>query len=201
MRIVPTALFAGVASVAFAGTVAAHTLRVQLPDGASEQIHYVGDVAPTVTLTPATAAPAWAWGPDSPLGLMVRISAEMDREAAALINQMQDFALQPNPTANQPLEIDMNTLPRGAQSFSFVSTMSPSGACSQSMEIVSRGPGQKPEVIRRSSGNCGPNSSMAPHVIAAPDQSPGTAQPHARLYQANAMGSPAYRGMLHAANW
>lgn len=213
MRIIPTTLLAGVASVALAGSVAAHTLTVRLPDGTTEQINYAGSVEPQVSFVPATSVPATsiqapelAFGPNSPFALMQQISAEMDRETAAMMQQMQQLqaaAFQPMGGIGQPLSVAMTNLPRGAESYSFVSTLSPAGACSESMEITSTGPGHKPQVVTHRSGNCGAVGATAPTAIAAPDETPATppAQPHARTYQASVAGNPAYRGMLHAVSW
>ena len=46
-------------------------------------------------------------------------------------------------------------VPFGGESYSFVSTISGNGVCSQSVRIISRGDGTKPVVERHSSGNCG----------------------------------------------
>ena len=220
MRIFPTALLAttlltGVASVALAGTVAAHTLTVQLPGGATEQIDYAGDVAPQVTITPAPATqPAaqtmdWAFGPSSPFALMQQIAAQMDRDADTMMRQMQDIAAQPVAGPGQPIQIDMRQLPPGTQSYSFVSTLSPSGVCSQSTEIIAKGPGQKPQIITHSSGNCGaPGNGAAATNAAAPDTAPAVqpAQPQgqsyqARFHQAPPSDHPDYRSMFREASW
>lgn len=213
MRIIPTILLAGVAAVALAGTAFAHTLTVQLPGGATEYIHYSGDVAPQISFaaTSIAASPSWDFGardfgPGSPFAFMQQISAEMDREAAAMMNQMdqlQSVALRQAASGGQPLAVAMTNLPPGAQSYSFVSTLSGNGVCTQSMQITSQGPGQKPQVVTHSSGNCGAMGATAPTNVAAPDESPVTmpAQPQTRTYQASAAGNPAYRGMLHAASW
>jgi hypothetical protein len=208
MRIIPTALLAGVAAVALAGTAFAHTMTVRLPGGATETITYSGNVAPQIAFgpTPIAASPDWAFGPASPFAFVQQISAEMDRQAAAMMNQMnqlQAVALRQMANGGQPIEVNMTNLPPGAQSYSFVSTLSGGGACTQSMQIISNGPGRKPQVVTHSSGNCGPMGVTAPTNIAAPDESPVTApaEPRTQTYQANAVGNPAYRGMLHAASW
>jgi len=209
MKILPTTLLAGVASVALAGTVAAHTLTLHLPDGTTEQINYAGDVAPQVSFTPAQAAPAdWGFGPNSPFALMQRISAQMDREADAMMRQMQAIAAQPlagpgQLAGGQPIQVDMTNLPPGTQSYSFVSTLSPSGVCSQSTEIIARGHGEKPEVITHRSGNCSPAAADGTTTIAAPDRSPAMqpAQPHIQNYQAKAIDHPDYRSMFREASW
>jgi hypothetical protein len=203
-KIFPAALLAGVASVAFAGTVAARTMTLQLPGGATEQITYAGDVAPQVSITPAPAAADWAFGPQSPFALMQRIAAQMDREADAMMRQMQEIAAQPLTGPGQPIPIDMSRLPPGTQSYSFVSTLSPSGVCSQSTEIIARGAGQQPQVITHRSGNCGAvGRGGSTTTIAVPDHAPATqpAQPRADRYQAKAIDHPDYRSMFRQASW
>src|SRR5262245_43905905 len=102
MKFVTATLLAGAASIAFAGAVAARTLTLQLPDGTTEQIDYSGDVAPHVTFTPAPTVPASApktidraVGPQSPFALLQQIAAQMDRDADAMMRQMQEIAAQP----------------------------------------------------------------------------------------------------------
>lgn len=208
MNLLPATLLAGVASAALAGSVAAHTLTLQLPDGTTEQITYSGDVAPQVSFTPAQAAPATgpqtAGGPQSPFALMRQIAAQMDRDADAMMRQMQEIAAQPLAGPGQPIQIDMSELPPGTQSYSFVSTLSPSSVCSQSTEIIARGPGQKPQVITHRSGNCG----AAPAggggaTVAVPDRAPATqpALPRAQTYQAQTAEHPDYRSMFREASW
>ncbi len=98
----------------------------------------------------------------------------------------------------------MTKLPPGTQSYSFVSTLSPSGVCSQSTEIIAKGPAQKPQVITHRSGNCGTAAGgVATPTIATPDQSPATqpAQPRVQTYQAKAIDHPDYRSMFREASW
>jgi hypothetical protein len=203
MRILPTTLLAGVACVALAGTVAARTLTLQLPDGTTEQIDYAGDVAPRVSFTPPRTIEG-AFGPNSPFALMQQISAQMDREADAMMRQMQAIAAQPLTGPGQPIQVDMTKLPPGTQSYSFVSTLSPSGVCSQSTEIIAKGRGQKPQVITHRSGNCGAGAVPgAATNVAVPSRTPAIrpAQPHAPNYQANAIDHPDYRSMFQEASW
>jgi hypothetical protein len=200
MKIIPTTLLAGVACAALAGTVAARTLTVQLPDGTTEHIDYAGDVAPQVSFVPAPAA---AMDPNAPFALMQQISAQMDRDADAMMRQMQQIAAQPLAGPGQPIPIDMTKLPPGTQSYSFVSTLSPSGACSQSTEIIAKGPGQKPQVITHRAGNCGAVVGGATTHIAAPDRVPAIqpAAPQTQTYQAKAIDHPDYRRMFREASW
>jgi hypothetical protein len=202
LKIIPTTLLAGIACAALAGTVAARTLTVQLPDGTTEHIDYAGDVAPQISFVPAPAA---AMDANAPFALMRQISVQMDRDAAAMMRQMQEIAAQPLAGPGQPIAIDMTRLPPGTQSYSFVSTLSPSGACSQSTEIIAKGPGQKPQVITHRAGNCGTaiGSSGETAPIAAPDRAPAIqpAVPQAQTYQTKAIDHPDYRRMFREASW
>jgi hypothetical protein len=210
-KILSATLLAGVASAVFAGTVAARTLTLQLPDGTIEQINYAGDVAPQISFvppqtTPAAAAPAaidGAFGPQSPFALMRQISAQMDRAADVMMRQMQEIATQPLAGPGQPIQVDMTKLPPGTQSYSFVSTLSPSGVCSQSTAIIAKGPEQKPQVITHRSGNCGAVAGGLTPTIAAPDQTPAMqpGPPRTPTYQAKAIDHPDYRSMFREASW
>jgi hypothetical protein len=206
MKILPTSLLAGVASIALAGTVAAHTLTLQLQVGTSEQITYSGDDAPQVAITPAPspAVAGWTFGPQSPFALMQQIAARMDREADAMMRLMQQIAAQPLTGPVQAMAIDMSQLPPGTESYSFVSTLSPSGVCSQSTEIIAKGRGQKPQVITHRSGNCGaPAAPGAATHVAMPDRAPAiqAAPPRAQSDQAKAIDHPDYRSMFREASW
>lgn len=66
MRKIRTAVLAGVAAVAAIGTALAAShggliMKVGLPDGAVARIEYEGDVAPKVTVTPASSVPPITW--------------------------------------------------------------------------------------------------------------------------------------------
>jgi hypothetical protein len=167
MRSLRTALLAGVAAIAVglsggasAQSANSHVMTVQLPDGGVAQIRYTGDVAPQISVSEAPApieifAPIPPlFGSDSPFAMMERISAEMDRQAAAMFRQADALAAQAR--SGQLTEAAMRNLPPGSQSYSFLSTMSGSRICTQSVEITSPGNGQKPQVVQHSSGNCGP---------------------------------------------
>jgi hypothetical protein len=119
---------AGVSGIATAREPATHVMTVALPGGGVAHITYSGDVAPQVTFPPALLPWAAAFGPQSPFAALERISAEMDREAAALFQQIDtgQFAAAP-------------------------------GYCMQSVQITSLGDGSPPKVVRRSSGNCAPS--------------------------------------------
>ena len=153
MRITRTLLIAGVAAAAIAGVATAaalntHTLTVRLPDGGVERIVYTGNVAPRVEVAPAGASlpVVWAAQPgfdETAFAAMDRISAQMDQEMAAMFRQAD--ALQARALSGPDGLTTASTadLPAGAQSFSFVSTMSGAGVCSRSVEITSTGEGSR----------------------------------------------------------
>jgi hypothetical protein len=189
MRITQTLLIAGVAAAAIAGVATAaalntHTLTVRLPGGGVERIIYTGNVAPRVEVAPmgAPVPVVWAAEPgfdDTAFAAMDQMSAQMDREMAAMFQQVD--ALESRAVASQRDLRSVSTadMPAGAQSFSFVSTMSGGGVCSRSVEITSTGHGQKPRVVSQTSGNCG--TSAAPTMSRSLDTAPAGTQESGRL--------------------
>lgn len=188
MRVVRTALMAGVAAVAVAGfsgwahaqSPQVHVMTVQLPGGGVDVIHYTGDVPPQVVLANGPAAVAAAplpslFGPDSPFAELQRISAAMDRQAAPL------------------MQTDFANLPPGTQGFSFVSTMSGNGVCTQSVEITQNGNGA-PHVVRHSSGNCGPTGGAGATIDLPPAMAP---QQRPDVIMTKANGAKPYAGLVH----
>ena len=137
-------LLAGLASVAVAGYAGfaragapdVQTMTVQLPGGGVEQIEYTGNVAPQVSFSPDTL------GQPDPFAALAQLSAEMDQQAAAMMNAMDAMAGSPlgQPDALVPAALG---------------GMPPGSACLQSIEITSLGNGRPPQVVERSSGNCG----------------------------------------------
>ncbi|HTT83187.1 MAG TPA: hypothetical protein VMF67_06885 [Rhizomicrobium sp.] len=159
MKNIPTALLGGVGALLVSGVLAAaagpatHVMTVRLPGGAIEQIRYSGDVPPRVNISPWAGTFDFGWpvadfGP-SPFVEMDRISAAMDRQMAVMIRNADAMAADPG-----LVEINAGKLPPGSESYSFVSTMSGNGMCARSMQIVSRGDGQKPQVVTKTYGDC-----------------------------------------------
>ncbi|HEV8679784.1 MAG TPA: hypothetical protein VGQ90_10445 [Stellaceae bacterium] len=200
MRTFRRSLLAGVATIAIGLSGAAlaqssntHVMTVQLPYGGTAQIRYTGDVPPQVTFSegPAALAPLPSlFGTDSPFAALDRISVEMDRRMAAMLRQAGTLAAQAG--FGQPSEAALRNLPPGGRSYSFVSTMSGNGVCTQSVEITAQGNGRPPRIVRHSSGNCGPqegaggsvNLPAAPAPVARPDvvwTSADGAKPYAGL--------------------
>jgi hypothetical protein len=160
MRLTKTAIFAGLAAIAGVTAVSAaerqpvHTMLVHLPDGSVEQVRYTGDVAPRVVLRPVAVDPMLAaFGPDSPFAMMDRISAQMDAQMAGMMHQA---AMMQRMTPQQLQQTALAGAPAGTtSSFTFVSSASGNGACSQSIRTVSLGDGKAPQVTRTASGDCG----------------------------------------------
>lgn len=187
-----TVAVAGFAGLAAAEIKNAHMLTVRLPDGSLERIQYAGDQPPKVSVetTPVmmiapvdmvSVSPiAQMFGPASPFADLQRISAAMDRQAAAMLQQVEMTPMSPM-GANGPILADLNRLPAGVQGFSMVSTSSGNGMCMHSVEYRSMGPGQAPKVLTRTSGNCGPAGAAATgaHSVTATTAEPFAASPPA----------------------
>ena len=81
---------AGLAGASAGELARTHILTVRLPDGSIEQIRYLGDPAPARSALARRRcfSPGFeAVGMDSPFAALDRMSAEMDREAQAILNE------------------------------------------------------------------------------------------------------------------
>lgn len=152
-----------------------HQMTVRLPDGSLEVIRYSGDQPPAAEFRGAsdpTSYTVTAFDPfddASPFAEMQRISAEMDRETAAMFNNAQFLAQWPA-GADSVMKVDLSRLPKGAQGYTMISTTSSKGTCTRFMEYISSG-SDKPQVRTSSSGNCNALQSPAAkraHAIAPP---------------------------------
>ncbi|KRB81145.1 hypothetical protein ASE00_14110 [Sphingomonas sp. Root710] len=181
MRIVRTAIIAGVAAAALAGAAfAAHdqgkTMLVALPDGSVQHIRYEGDATPRVVLVPVRAPATLyeaAFGPASPFAEMERISAALDAQAAAMMRQAAMMEAQA-PAANGEAITLTNAAgqPVGVMHYSYVSSTRNADGCTRTVRISSAGSEQQPRVIRTSAGDCGaaqpaPSPAIAPGSPAA----------------------------------
>jgi hypothetical protein len=160
MRKSTLAMLAGaglvVGGVALAAEHNSHVMKVAMPDGSVAEIHYVGDVAPKVSIAPVSAAspilflPADAAAPS----LFDRIAADIDRQMDAM---MQEVATMRAAPVRQNGQIDMAALknmPAGSVHYSFVSWTNGKGSCSQSVQVTSYGQGQQPKIVQQNSGDC-----------------------------------------------
>ena len=156
------ALAAGAATPATARDQDSHTLLVQLPNGAVEQIEYTGPIAPRVTLSGspfgaemALAAP----GADPAFAAFERMAALMDQQAASM---MQQAAQMPG------LPDAMPGLPPGVSGYSVVTTVSNGHACTRSTEVRYTGHGLQPQTVSNLSGDCGAGSRAGTIPAGAP---------------------------------
>jgi hypothetical protein len=169
-------LAAGVVTPAMAGDGRVHVLTVQLPGGGVEQIEYTGDVAPQVVFVPTSRMVAVPMMDVDPFATLNRISAMMDRQAAAMLREVE--SMQGNMLPG---------LPRGAGGDSFVSTMSGSGVCTSSVRITYNGGNAPPQMVSSSSGDCGsdrrqsvPSEVTVPAPVGRPSGFPGTVEVKAK---------------------
>ncbi len=162
MRTVP--VLAGIAAVVLAGlSVAAlagnvHSMTVRLPGGGTERITYTGDRAPKVVIDRGTAAPfARAYvGWHSPFAALERMSAEMRHQMNAMMRETATMPLLAGPD-----RLMQAGLPRGANSFSVISTMAGNRVCTHVTRIVTGANGKR-HVEQHSSGDCHAMKAQAP---------------------------------------
>jgi hypothetical protein len=202
-------LLAGVAAIGIglAGTASAqtsHVMTVPVLGGGVAQIRYFGDVPPRVVFVPAPAEfDGWtpvssAFGYDLPFAMLDRIAAEMDRRAAAMFRYaeaMADRAVAGGFAETTRGGVPPGATPLGGESYSYASTISGNGMCTQSVRITSSGDGAPPRVERHSSGNCGAAEIMPGRLgtqPAAPVPTAAPPQPDLILTQS---GSSPYAGM------
>ena len=203
MRLLRMALLAGASALSSFGAASAQTgnvMTVALPGGGVAEIRYSGNVPPKVVIGEVPSLGSWSlvpsfFGPDSPFAMMDRISAEMDRQAAAMFRRAEILASEGR--SGQPIEAAFGNLPAGSRGYSYISTISGNDVCTRSVEITSQGSGP-PRVVSHSSGDCAPATRGSVGAGAQPPAPPAK-QPDLLLTNAN--GGPSYNGMVrHVAN-
>ncbi len=150
---------AGLAGASAGELARTHVLTIRLPDGSVEQIRYLGDRPPQIHFTQDPAPLLWPGfervDMNSPFAALDRMSAEMDRDAQALLNETADLQASafgfPDPLAL----IDSGRLAPGARSVSVVSTLSGGHVCTRSVEVYASPEGGRPRIVTRTSGDCG----------------------------------------------
>ena len=182
MRLISKLALAGFGLVALAGGAAAaeqamHTMNVKLADGSVAHIRYVGDTPPQVSVE-RVAVPVVPIALADPLASWVafdRVFADMDRQMAAAMQQAQAMARQPIGPDGKLDQAALKALPPGTVHYSFTSTSTGNGTCTQSYQMTSYGPNQAPKVVSQSSGDC---SAMNQHLVpTAAKQSEAKAAP------------------------
>jgi hypothetical protein len=186
------------ATLAHAGTSDSHVMTIQLPNGAIEQIRYAGDVPPDVVLSPEpVTAPNFQPVMEQPFALLERISAEIDRQAAAMSQAANTMIAQPMPGFGGLTEASPGRLPAGSQGYSTISTFSGNGVCTRSVQITYPGDGNAPRVQSRTSGNCGPAQGAATPAELPPSPVPARQPGTIEVRQSAPAAAKPYQGMLH----
>ncbi len=178
MRKIRTAVLAGVAAVAAIGTALAashgsHVMKVGLPDGRVDRIEYEGDIAPKITVAPASSVAPIAWldpFEPAPFALFDRIAADMYRQSDVMMRQVRALPL-PAMAGDGKIELTaLRSLPLGTVSYSFVSTINGKSTYSRSVQVTSVGSGEQPKVVSNSSGDC---REAPPATVAHPNRIDG----------------------------
>lgn len=164
----------GFAALALAGSTALaadkvtslHAMTIRLPGGAIERIQYTGDVAPRVDVRSDPFEERWPnaaifWSTPSSFAALERYSAEMNRQMDLLFRQAQALALAPLPNPGSVTETGLRNLPPGTRSYTFASTFTGKGVCTQSVQITAPVNGGKPQIVSRKSGDCESKSDPA----------------------------------------
>jgi len=152
-----------VAAPSMARELDVHHMTIRLPGGGIETIEYTGKAVPRMIVHPVVVhqiADPWAGDFFWPVGFAMpsfvdfdRIAAQMDAQMVAMMRQADLLTRLPQgQTLNQAV---LKDLPPGTTSFSYVSTATGNGVCTQVTRIT-RGAGDaKPQVVSQTSGDCG----------------------------------------------
>jgi hypothetical protein len=151
-------------------------MNVRLPDGAVQQIAYTGDVAPRIVFVPVAQQVA------SPFALLERVSEQMDRQMAMM---MQAFSPMMTQTfAGAPIQAGFGVMPAGA------------GVCMRSISVTYTGNGQ-PHDVSKTAGNCGATAPAANAPVALPETvAPAPSLRTIQVKDEHPVGQPAYRGLV-----
>lgn len=176
MRLVSKLLLAGVGGVALAGVATAaeratKVIQVVLPDGSVEHIRYAGDFRPQIAIVPQQQRVVPVRVVRMPVA-MVDPFAYMDRMFAALRVQHAAMMRQAAMMQQAAMSGAPRQLPPGAVSYSYSSTTTSNGGCTQTVQMTSNGQGQQPKVTRASYGACGGAQAKPMPAIASPEGAP-----------------------------
>lgn len=173
MRTLKSVLLGGFAALALAGSTALaadkvtslHAMTIRLPGGAIERIQYTGDVAPRVVIRSDPFEEIWPnaamfWSTPS-FAALDRFSSEMHRQMDVLFRQAQALALAPMPNLGSVTETALRNAPPGTRSYTFTSTFTGKGVCTQSVQVIAPANGAKPQVVSNKSGDCETKSDSA----------------------------------------
>ena len=223
-----SALFAGVAAMALAGTVAlahraeareapaTHVLRVALPDGSVAQIRYAGDVPPQVVVAPAplpfmpAAMTDMAWPPGlrfgpAPFEALLHMQAAMDAQANAMLRAaaLSDAPWPGGAWPGGPMLAAManpGALPPGVRGESVVTTVTDHGVCTRTTRFGVPASGGPERAITHVSGNCSPFAEPRGALpTARPETPPTPAQD--RTYRVRYTPPAGQAHLVRVADW
>jgi hypothetical protein len=163
MRKFRMAVLAGGATLLLAGAAVAashdtHVMKVALPDGSEAQITYQGDVAPKIKVSGGPSTPV-AYVPlagfdAAPFDEMDRVAAMMDRQADLAMQHVAAMQRQALVDGRAPQMASGGEAAPGMVSYSYVSTTTSNGGCTQTVEWRSDGANAQPRMTKTSAGSC-----------------------------------------------
>lgn len=146
---------ATLAGAAIAADREAKTMKVPLADGSTVAIEYYGDVAPKVTVVPATHAQRLSHWMFPDFAGIDRMIADMNRQTAEMMRRMHEMRRQGMVGGLPPVNLaSTGTMPAGASSVSIVTVSNGGRSCTRTTEVVSQGAGKAPSVTSSVSGDC-----------------------------------------------
>ncbi|HXG80425.1 MAG TPA: hypothetical protein VNJ05_01345 [Sphingomicrobium sp.] len=163
-KIALTGVAAAAIATAAAGAAnhAPKTMNVPMADGSTVTIQYYGDVAPKVTVVPATRAPGWPSGWLFPeFADFDRMIADLNRRTAEMMRRMEELRRHPITGAPGMNLASAGNAPAGTTSVSVVTVSNGGKGCTRTTEVVSQGAGKPPKVTTNVSGDCGPEAKPA----------------------------------------
>ena len=145
--------------------LARHELSAPLADDGAATARYVGDTAPHVWITPPALQAAWMQPRDdgafASFAGFDQMAADMDRQMAAMMRQANMMMAMPD--TQELTDATLQGMPAGSQSTSVISTSFGGGnACIRIVQVSTSVHGGKPQVMSRSSGNCGTAAAAQP---------------------------------------
>ena len=143
------------AGVAEAATARLHTMKVDAPDGSIVHVEYAGEVAPRVEIVPVSEAAAMMPLMADPFADMERISAMMDAQMQAMMQQaalVQQQALASG-EAGAPGVTMAADAPRGMH-VTYYSSSTDARGCTRAVSYSSDGSGAEPKMTQVASDSC-----------------------------------------------
>jgi hypothetical protein len=93
--------------------------------------------------------------------------AQMDQQMARMNQQMARQSMVPGMNV-----VSYGNVPAGTNSVSVYTVSNGGHSCTRTTEVVSQGEGKPPKVTTKTSGECGPETAIAPPAAPAVPQTP-----------------------------